>query len=250
MSASAQEYGCASASPAVSGDASQNHSKNETPYSPTTITPITTESTVSNSSSPSLHATTATFATAELLEHILSYLSALQLLKAKDTCRSFCNAIESSPSLRRRTSTFLRLGDVDESDLFKTDAGGEVVYPVNGLETLAFFYPSDGERRLFVRVSVEKGWFGRVGKGSGLRTLGVVDKSLGDVRVGWHCSCFEEGRGEGRVACEDGRVTFGDAMRAMEGEHRARGRGECGSLVKFWVDGLWKQSEEMRDLAC
>ena len=71
-------------------------------------------------------AMTATFDTAELLEHILSYLPALQLLRAKATCRHFRNAIEASPALKRKMRTLIRLGDVDESDLFKTDAGGDV----------------------------------------------------------------------------------------------------------------------------
>jgi hypothetical protein len=200
-----------------------------------------------------IDAIAATFNTTELLEQILSYLPASQLLISKATCRSFRNAIEASPMLRRKTSTFLRLGDVDEgNDLFSTDAGGEVVFPIRGLEPLAFFYPGDGERRLFVRfvVADSEGFLERVGKagdGGGFRGLRVVDQSMGDVRVGWHCGCFEEGRGEIGVACKGERLTFGDVLGAMEGEHRGKGKGRCWSLRKFWVDGLWKRSGEMRE---
>ena len=201
-----------------------------------------------------IDAIAATFNTTELLEQILSYLPASQLLISKATCRSFRNAIEASPMLRRKTSTFLRLGDVDEgNDLFSTDAGGEVVFPIRGLEPLAFFYPGDGERRLFVRfvVADSEGFLERVGKagdgGGGFRGLRVVDQSMGDVRVGWHCGCFEEGRGEIGVACKGERLTFGDVLGAMEGEHGGKGKGRCGSLRKFWVDGLWKRSGEMRE---
>ena len=140
--------------------------------------------------------------------------------------------------------------------MFKTDAGGEVVFPIEGLEALALFYPADGgERRLFVRFDVgdSEGFLGRVGKaggggGGGFGELRVVDQRLGDVRVGWHCGCFEEGRGEVEVGCSmtDG-VTFGEVLGAMEGEHRGRVRGGCGSLRKFWVDGSWKRSGEMRE---
>lgn len=199
---------------------------------------------------PHLHATSATFNTAELLEQILSYLPAIHLLIAKTTCRNFCNGIEASPILRREMSTFLRLGNVDKSDLFKTDAGGDVVYPVKGLESLAFFYPADAERRLFIRFQViGAGRFERMRKAGGFVRLAVVDQALKDVRVGWHCSCFEEGRGEVELSpCQSGVVTFGDVLDAIQTEHRDRGYGECGSLVKFWLDGLWKQSKEMREL--
>lgn len=202
------------------------------------------------SSPPQLHAMSATVNTAELLEQILSYLPALQLLPAKATCRNFRNAIEASPVLRREMSTFMRLGDVDESDLFKTDAGGDVVYPVKGLDSLAFFYPADAERRLFVRVSTEMGRFERMRKAGGFAKLVVVDQSLSDVTVGWHCSCFAEGRAEVKLVCQSGMVTFGDILNAMEAEHRSHGHAECGSVVKFWLDGLWKRSKEMRELGC
>lgn len=203
--------------------------------------------------SSNLNAIAATFNTTELLEQILSYLPASQLLTSKATCRSFRNAIEASPMLRRKTSTFLRLGDVDEgNDLFSTDAGGEVVFPIKTLEPLAFFYPGDGERRLFVRFEVgdSERFLGRVGKAGdcgGFRELRVVDQRMEDVRVGWHCGCFEEGRGEVGVVCKGERVAFGDVLGAMEGEHRGKGKGRCRSLRKFWVDGLWKRSGEMRE---
>ena len=201
--------------------------------------------------SPSnLNAITATFDTAELLEQILGYLPAPQLLASKATSQTFRNGIEASPVVRRKTSTFLRLGYVDgENDLLGTDAGGEVVFPIKGLESLAFFYPGDGERRLFVRFGVgdaEKFLEG-VGKAKSFGELSVVDQALRDVRVGWHCGCFEEGRGEVEVLCKGERVSFGDVLGAMEGEHRGKGEGRCGSLSKFWVDGLWKRSGEIRE---
>jgi len=200
---------------------------------------------------PDLRATIATFNTAELLEQILSYLPAFQVLKTKRTSHIFRNAIESSPSLRRKMSTFLRLGDVDENDLFRTDAGGEVVFLIKGLEPLAFFYPSDAERRLFVRFSTDLGLFERMGKAGGFRELVVVDQILSDVRVGWHCGCFTEVRSEVELSsCQGHMVTFGDLLGAMEAEHRIKGRGQCDSVVKFWLDGLWKSSKEMREMGC
>jgi len=219
--------------------------------------PLSDSATTTTKMIPSLSnidAIAATFNTTELLEQILSYLPASQLLISKATCRSFRNAIEASPMLRRKTSTFLRLGDVDEgNDLFSTDAGGEVVFPIKGLEPLAFFYPGDGERRLFVRFEVgdSEDFLGMVGKagggGGGFRGLRVVDQRLGDFRVGWHCGCFEEGRGEVEQDCKGEVITFGEVLGAMEGEHRSKGKERCGSLRKFWVDGLWKRSGEMRE---
>jgi hypothetical protein len=91
------------------------------------------------------------------------------------------------------------------------------------------------------------GCFGWVGVGSGFRKLRVVDQVLEDVTVGWHCSCSEDVRSEVKVTCVDGMVTFGDVLKAMEVEHRRRGCGECESLVKFWVDGLWKWNKEIKD---
>ena len=200
---------------------------------------------------PDLRATIATFNTAELLEHILRYLPASQLLNTKRTSHTFRNVIESSPSLHRKMSTFLRLGDVDENDLFRTDAGGEVVFPIKGLEPLAFFYPSDAERRLFVRFSTDLGWFERVGKAGGFRGLVLVDQVLSDVRVGWHCGCFTEVRSEVELSSSQGHmVTFGNLLGAMEAEHRIKGRGQCDSVAKFWLDGLWKSSKEMREMGC
>lgn len=214
----------------------------------------------SDNATISSSAITATFNTTELLEQILSYLPAPQLLTSKATSRIFRNAIEASPILRRKTSTFLRLGDVDEeNDLSQTDAGGEVVFPNKALEPLAFFYPGNGERRLFVRIEVGdpegllgrvgklNGGFGGVGNGAGFGGLVVVDQALSDVKAGWHCTCFEEGRGEVRVACPTGIVTFGNVLGAMEREHRGKSSGGCGSLRKFWVDGLWRRSGEMRE---
>jgi hypothetical protein len=200
-------------------------------------------------------AITATFTTTELLEQILSYLPAAQLLTSKATSSTFRNAIEASPTLRRKTSTFIRLGNVDDdgdeqNDLFRTDASGEAVFLIEGLEPLAFFYPGDGEMRLFVRFEVGESerFLRRMGKvGGGFGRLRVVDQRLGDVRVGWHCGCFDEGRGEVKVACPMDVVTFGDVLGAMEREHRVKGRGGCGSLSKFWVDGLWRRSGEMRE---
>ena len=213
----------------------------------TTTTPPTMIPSPSN-----LSAVTATFNTAELLEQILGYLPAPQLLASKATCRTFCNAIEASPVLRRKTSTFLRLGEVvdDENDSFSTDAGGEVVFPTKGLKPLAFFYPGDGERRLFVRFEVrdaERFLLGGVGKARSFGELSVVDQALSDVRVGWHCGCFEEGRGEVEVLCGGERVSFGDVLVAIEGGHWGKGEGRCGSLSKFWLDGLWKRSGEVRE---
>lgn len=218
---------------------------------PTTSNTPTTAPMVPSPSNPS--AVTASFNTVELLEHILSYLPAPQLLTSKATGSTFRNAIEASPVLRRKTSTFLRLGDIDEeNDLFSTDAGGEVMFPIKGLEPLGFFYLGDGERRLFVRFEVGDAvrFLGRVGKagdGGGFRGLRVVDQRLGDLRVGWHCGCFEEGWGEVRVVCKGEVITFGEVLGAMEGEHRGKGKERCGSLRKFWLDGLWKRSGEMRE---
>jgi len=197
---------------------------------------------------PGLSAMTATFSTAELLEEILSYLPASQLLRSKATCRNFCNAIEVSPTLRRKTSTFLRLGHVGANDPYTTDAGGDVMFSIKGLESLAFFYPSEAERRLFVRFSVvDSGWFDRARKADGFGKLIVVDQLLNDVKVGWHCGCFAEMRAEVKLSGQKAIITFGDVLNAMEKEHRTHGHENCGSVVKFWLDGLWKQSAEMRE---
>lgn len=196
---------------------------------------------------PVIRAMTATFDTAELLEHILSYLPALQLLTAKATCRNFRNAIEASPVLRRRMSIFMRLGDVDESDLFKTDAGGDVVYPVKGLDPLAFFYPSDAEKRLFVRFSTEPGRVERMCKSSGFLSLQIVDQPLIEATVGWHCSCFADSRSEVKLSCGSKAIDFGDVVRAMKDEHKVHGHGSCGSIFKFWLDGLWRRTSESRE---
>ena len=194
-------------------------------------------------------AMTATFDTAELLEHILSYLPALQLLRAKATCRHFRNAIEASPALKRKMRTLIRLGDVDESDLFKTDAGGDVIYPVKGLDPLAFFYPSDAETRLFVRVSTDPGRFEMMRKSSGFLSLIVVDQPLVEATVGWHCSCFANTRSEVKLSSLQGdKVAFGDIVKAMETEHKLHGHEACGSVTKFWLDGLWRRTSEMREL--
>lgn len=214
----------------------------------------TTTSTSLVSLPPIIRAMIATFSTAELLEQILSYLAPLQLLKAKATCHSFHDAIESSPTLRRSMGTFLRLGQIDESDLFKSDAGGEVVFPVPGVDVLAFFYPEDGGRRLFVRFAVEPEAFGRFWKGKGFRALEVVDQALSDLRVGWHCGCFEGGRAEAEIRFsgkkDGGRVRFSEMFEAMEEKHRAGvkayGEGGCRGVRKIWLDGLWEQSREMR----
>jgi hypothetical protein len=245
MFVGAQEEGCTGTQPAVFDNPCQGRKTDDLSEFLTTSNTATSTPTVSLP--PEIRAMTATFNTAELLEHILRYLPAVQLLKAKATCRNFRNAIEASPSLRRDMSTFIRLGDVDENDLFKTDAGCDVTYPIKGLDSLAFFYPSDAEKRLFVRFQVAEGWFAKVDEGSGFGKLRVVDQGLEDVTVGWHCSCLEEQRFEVRLVCEDGRVAFGNVLKAMGAEHRSRGREECGSLVKFWVDGLWKRSKETRD---
>lgn len=197
---------------------------------------------------PATRAMTATFDTAELLEHILSYLPALQLLTAKATCRNFSNAIEASPVLRREMSTFMRLGDVDQRDLFKTDAGGDVVYPVKGLDPLAFFYPSDAEMRLFVRVSTEPGRFEMMCKSSGFLRLQVVDQPLIEATVGWHCSCFADPRSEVKLSFQGDKIAFGGVVEAMEAEHKRHCHGSCGSVTKFWLDGLWRRTSEMREL--
>jgi hypothetical protein len=245
MSVDAQEQGCPGAEPAVLDNPCQG--RNNDDLSDFLATRDTAMATPTISLPPELRAMTATFNTAELLEHILRYLPAMQLLKAKATCRNFRNAIEISPSLRREMSTFIRLGDVDLDDLFKTDAGCNVTYPIKGLDSLAFFYPSDAEKRLFVRFQVADAWSGRLGEGSGFGGLRVVDQSLDDVTVGWHCSCFEEQRSEDKLVSEGGMVTFGDVLKAMETKHRSRGRGACGSLIKFWLDGLWERSKETSD---
>lgn len=88
----------------------------------------------------------------------------------------------------------------------------------------------------------------------GSKALGkvvVVDQVLGDVRVGWHCSCFVEGRGEGKVEGLVGLVGFGSVFGVIEERHRREGvEGCCGSMRKFWVDGLWGRSGEVREGGC
>lgn len=190
----------------------------------------------------------ATFDTAELLEQILSYLPAVQLLTAKATCQNFRNAIEASPALRSKMSTFIRLGDVDECDLFKTDAGGDVVYPVKGLDPLAFFYPSDAETRLFVRLSTEPERFEKTCKSTGFLTLLVIDQPVTEATVGWHCSCFANTRSEVKLTFLGDKVAFGDVVKAMQAEHKLHGHERCGSVTKFWLDGLWRRTSEMREL--
>jgi hypothetical protein len=216
----------------------------ETTSDTTTISPVM-------SLSPDFRATTATFNTAELLEQILSHLPASQLLTSKATSRSFRSAIEASPTLRRKTSTFLRFGDVDGDDVFNTNAGGEVVFPIKGLDPLAFFYPSKGEKRLFVRFSVaDLGLFERMGKAEGFGRVVVVDQALSCVMVGWHCGCSADVMFEVKLSCQKGMVTFGDVLNAMEVEHRSKVYGVCGSTVKFWLDGLWKHSKEVGEVGC
>lgn len=250
LSTGAQEQGCEISQLTARENAIYNGTDlKHQQYLTTSNTPTTTIPMMIPSSA-NLSAIAATFNTTELLEQILSYLPAPQLLTSKTTSRTFRNAIETSPMLRRKTDTFLRLGDVDqENDSFSTDAGGEVVFPLEGLEALAFFYPGDGERRLFVRFGDVEKFLRRMGKadGSGFRGLRVVDQWLGDIRVGWHCECSEERSGEVQMVCEGERVTFGDVLGAVEGEHRAKGKRRCGSLRKFWVDGSWKRSGEMRE---
>jgi hypothetical protein len=199
---------------------------------------------------PAIRAMTATFNTAELLEQILSYLPATQLLRSKATCRNFHNAIVSSYTLRRKTGTYLRLNDVDEKDLFKTDAGGDIVFPIKDLQPLAFFYPSDAERRLFVRFSVNPERVGVLRGSSGFGELRVVDQVVEDAVVGWHCSCFKDGRAEAELSPESGTVTFGDLLGAMEKRHESEGFKECRSITKFWLDGVWRRSSEVRQLGC
>lgn len=231
-----------------------NHNHPLAPNTNTTTTPTTP--------SPAI---TDTLATTELLEQILSHLPAPHLLTLKSTSRIFLNAIETSPTLHRKTSTFLRLGAVgDEGNhsSLSTDAGGEVVFPIEGVDVLGFFYPGGGggERRMFVRLEVGDwegslgrvgkgggGGFGRMGKAVGFGRLRVVDQALSDVRVGWFCGCFEEGRGEVELSCQmTDTVTFDAVFSAMEEEHRCKGLERCGSLRKFWIDGLWKRSGETR----
>ena len=199
---------------------------------------------------PALRAMTATFNTAELLEQILSYLSATQLLRSKATCRNFHNAIASSPALRRKTSTYLLLNDVDEKDLFKTDAGGDVVFPIKDLQPLAFFYPEDGERRLFVRFTTNAERVGLLRRSRGFGDLRIVDQGVEDAVVGWHCGCFTGGRAEVGLSPVSGRVTFGDLLKAMERRHNSEGLKGCRSVTKFWLDGVWRRSGEMRQLGC
>jgi hypothetical protein len=199
---------------------------------------------------PALRAMAATFNTAELLEQILSYLPSTQLLRSKATCRNFHNAIVSSPTLRRKTSTYLLLNDVDEKDLFKTDAGGDVVYPIKDLQTLAFFYPSDAERRLFVRFSTSADRWKMLRDSSGFGYLKVVDQGVESAVVGWHCGCFEGGRAEAELSPENGRVTFEELLGAMEKRHESGGHEGCRSVTKFWLDGVWRRSREVRQLGC
>jgi hypothetical protein len=205
---------------------------------------------------PALRAMTATFNTAELLEQVLSYLPATQLLRSKATCRNFHNAITSSPTLRRKTSTYLLLNDVDEKDLFKTDAGGDVVYPIRDLQPLAFFYPGDGERRLFVRFSTTAEAIGVLRGSRGFAGLRIVDQGVESAVVGWHCGCFKEGRAEVGLELEleggsgSGSVTFGDVLGAMERKHVSEGFKGCRSVSKFWLDGVWRRSMEVRQLGC
>lgn len=192
-------------------------------------------------------AMTATFNTTELLEHILNHLAPLQLLRAKAVCRNFRNTIGSSPALRRQMNTYIRLGAIDGSILSKSDAGGDIAYPVDTIEPLAFFYPSDAERRLFVRFSVDQKRFRQLQQSSSFRRLIVVDQPLTDINVGWHCGCFADPRSEAKLDVEHGKATFGDLFLAMERKHKSEGCEPCSSMIKFWLDGSWSESREMRE---
>ncbi|KAM0715151.1 hypothetical protein Q7P37_009616 [Cladosporium fusiforme] len=154
------------------------------------------------------------------------------------------------PLLRKEMATFIRLGEIDETQLYKSDAGGENLYPIRALQPLAFFYPEDGERRLFVRFQVEPEFTGRLLKAdASIGALKVVDRVLGDVRVGWHCGCFKERKGEGRLKME-GLLSFRDVFGVVRAKHEGAGFGGCASMVKFWIDGLWDRSREIRELGC
>lgn len=126
------------------------------------------------------------------------------------------------------------------------------MFPVQDMDVLAFFYPEDGGKRLFVRFAVEPETFVRLRKSEAFRALEVVDQPLVDAKVGWHCGCFEGGRAEAELTCESGRVEFGELFKAMKEKHRAEvqghevGEGGCGSVRKVWLDGLWERSREMR----
>lgn len=199
---------------------------------------------------PELRAMTATFNTAELLEHILSYIPPLHLLRIKATSRTFRNAIEASPYLRKEMNAFIWLGKVDESRLYRSDAGGDIVYPIRDLEPLVFFYPSDAQRRLFVRIATEPGRFEQLQKSSAFAKLVVVDQALADVSVGWHCGCFADARSECKVKGEVGMVSFSSVLDAVRERHESEGHGACSSMVKFWIDGLWAHSKEISDFGC
>lgn len=192
-------------------------------------------------------AMTATFNTTELLEHILKSLPSLQLLRAKAVCQNFRNAIDASPALWRQANTFIRLGAIDDTILSKSDAGGDVAYPVKAIEPLAFFYPSNAERRLFVRFFVDQRRFWQLQQSSSFRQLFVVDQPLTDINVGWHCGCFADPRSEAKVHVEHGKATFGNLLLALESKHKAEGCEPCTSMIKFWLDGSWSESREMRE---
>lgn len=208
-------------------------------------------STTSITASPvELRATTATFNTAELLEQILLSIPALHLLRAKATCRNFRNAIDASPALRKKMQSFIQLGEIDEGKLYSSDAGGDVIYPVRDLESLAFFYPSDVERRLFVRIATGPGRFEQVQKSKAFGELSVVDQVLGDVTVGWHCGCFADVRSECKISGEARMVDFSSVLDVIREKHEDEGLGLCTSMAKFWLDGLWDQSRESREWGC
>lgn len=188
-----------------------------------------------------------TFNTTELLEQILNDLPPRQLLRAKAVCRTFRNAIEASPALRRQMNTFIRLGAIDDNILHKSDAGGDVAYPVSTIQPLAFFYPSDAERRLFARFSVDQERFRQLQQSSSFRQLFILDQPLTDVNVGWHCGCFADPRSEAQLNVEYGNATFGDVFFAVESKHKVEGCEPCTSIIKFWLDGSWIESRETRE---
>lgn len=195
-----------------------------------------------------LRAMTATFNTAELLEHILSYIPAHHLFRAKATSRTFRDTIEASPTLCRELNTFIRLDDVDEDNLYTSNAKHDVVFLVKDLEPMVIFYPSDAERRIFIRFSTSSERFGMLHESNAFRRLFVLDRPVERITVGWHCSCFENPRSETDLNSKGGKVTFEDIFAAMKSKHEGLTDGACNRMVKFWLDGRWDCTKEVRGL--
>lgn len=103
-----------------------------------------------------------------------------------------------------------------------------------------------------MRFSVTGSWdrIEKLRNARGFGDMRAVDQVVADAVVGWHCDCFAGGRAEAGVSSENGRVTFGDLFGAIDGRHGREGLKGCRGVTKFWLDGVWMKSREMRQLGC